>query len=934
MAIRDIINRYIRTPIQNVKLGTTEPLKESLREIGSDITGRDYTQPISDVKDVSEGKFVSTRYGGGAGGISTTSLRGLSAEQKRQLEIQRQREQTQEALNKARQELINQTRNQTQIELRNITSIQQRQQTQRELNQTIASISEWKPKYEKEYYNKPPSQVAKEFINIMKENIKQIPKREQEFRNPFEAFKGAGKRISETKEKEYSPIVKTGTIAPDESPYYTYGELQTQADISREINVQSTINKYQSKIDEYQKVLSKQVNEGEINVEEANKKLADKIKKINENLNKDLNKLQEIRYFKKGVQTGEIVYETSKQIPSLVSLATPITSVLYGTYLASESEKKAPIVIESAKKGVPLYPDVKVPIRERVESSLFIGAGAFRVLGKIRKVEGSIVKGELERLSEQPFKFKGKTIKTERGDITKITGVQRADKLKTEVTIVGRTTREGRNIYFTSGGGEAKVTGELSWNVLGGGKPTYIVNVQQFQMGGKGLGFRTTKVGELFLGGTDDLILRSLAKGKLTQSVGTTTIIPTESTGMLFQTRRAKPYLVFPSPELKYLTQREIKSQAKFISEEFIKNYQTGGIITKDLGSALSLKLPKSNIFIYTSRGDIGRIKIVYPKISEGVKMFKGGLGKKSSQQYLQSLYTPDLLQPISKITTKSAIKIIPKPSTEIIPLVSGAETTLIKPEIKTEVQPVILSGKFQDMTGVSKYQDMTKTKFGDLGVTKNKFDVLTKEVSKQKETQKNILGLKAPQKESLKSQQQIKQKTLQKEALALSSLLLQKQRLKQQQVQRLTQQLKTKLKQPQKQTYKFPTPIKFGLFTLISDVKKGKVKDEEIFEVFGKRFGKDIKLFETPEKKKAEAELSKFLRGTLGRSGFITKAGEKIESSLLLSPMFRRAKREPKRVVQKARFSLSAPSEVQEIQYFRGKSRGKRGRKNINWFS
>jgi len=792
------------------------------------------------------------------------------------------------------------------------------------------SISPWKAEYGEQYYDKPPSQVAKEFSSIMWQNIKQIPKREQDFRNPFLAFKGSGRRTSEIKSSQYSPIIKPGTISLDESPYYTYGELQAEQDLSKQVSFQNVLNKYQSEADKIKEKLNKDVQTGKISVEKANEKLDNEIIKINKKMNTDLDKIENVRYFRKGVQTGDIVYSASKQIPALASLSTPATSVLYGAYLASESEKKAPIIIESKEKGVPLYFDVKVPLREKIESSLFIGACAFGTLGKMRKIESSIVQDELMRLADEPFKFKGTTIKTNKGDISIIQGVQKYNKLKTDVNIIGRTTQEGKYGYMSAGTGEAKVTGELSWNVLGGGKPTYIANVQRFRMGGKGLTFQTGKTGELFLG---DFNL--LARGKLGQGVGSTTIIPTERTGIIFQTTRARPYLNFPSSKIRYLTDAEIKSKAKFISEELTRSYKIGGTITKDLGSTLSLKLPKNRFFVYTSRGDVGTIKVIYPKLSSEVKIFRGGLGKKSSQEYIQSLYatTPDLLQPLSKSTTESTIKLIPKPSTNIVPFVSAAATT-IKADVKTKViQYPIGVNRFQDMTGGSKFKDIRSSRFGDLGVmgsvlvpeTKSLAKLKIVQTEKQKEESISIgktktISLLKPaekQKEALKS--------LQKSSLRLKQRQVQKQLLEQLSLQRLMQK--------QKVTTKTPTPIipiiAFPkLSGLLKDIKKGKVKDKDIFKVFSKRFGKPLDLGKFETQKESEKKLKSYLKQTLGASGQIFKNDKPLkfwELKTFFGREWRPAKKDMSRIVQRSPFRLTkGDSQVQEIQYFKKKSKKK----------
>lgn len=107
------------------------------------------------------------------------------------------------------------------------------------------------------------------------------------------------------------------------------------------------------------------------------------------------------------------------------------------------------------------------------------------------------------------------------------------------------------------------------------------------------------------------------------------------------------------------------------------------------------------------------------------------------------------------------------------------------------------------------------------------------------------------------------------------------------------------------------------------------KKAESEGFEVFGKRFGRDLSLGVFPTKRKAKQKLESFLVGTLGRSGFVEKGGKKVKLDLL-GGMFRPAKKDPFRVVQKAKFSLGTSSEKSEIQYFKKKSSKRKKTKNV----
>ena len=115
----------------------------------------------------------------------------------------------------------------------------------------------------------------------------------------------------------------------------------------------------------------------------------------------------------------------------------------------------------------------------------------------------------------------------------------------------------------------------------------------------------------------------------------------------------------------------------------------------------------------------------------------------------------------------------------------------------------------------------------------------------------------------------------------------------------------------------------------MLDALKKG-LGEENIFRVFGRRFGQDIQIGEGEAKEK----LKSFLKKTLGRSGQIKKGGEALEfKNLGFGNEFRSAKKDITRIVQKAKFSLGTGSEVLEIQRARKGSNNPKRRKSINWF-
>ena len=153
------------------------------------------------------------------------------------------------------------------------------------------------------------------------------------------------------------------------------------------------------------------------------------------------------------------------------------------------------------------------------------------------------------------------------------------------------------------------------------------------------------------------------------------------------------------------------------------------------------------------------------------------------------------------------------------------------------------------------------------------------------------------------------------------------KQITKQKQIQQPIIQPTQQPKPPQPKPKIIPKPIP----DLEEETPKKKSEEDlfkKEFEVYGRRYGKDISIGEFETEKKAKKAFVKFAKGTLGRSGYIEKGGRKIPfEKLNLGMEFRPSKKSRTRLVQKAKYSLGTPSEVSEIkQARRSKS------KEIKW--
>jgi hypothetical protein len=128
-------------------------------------------------------------------------------------------------------------------------------------------------------------------------------------------------------------------------------------------------------------------------------------------------------------------------------------------------------------------------------------------------------------------------------------------------------------------------------------------------------------------------------------------------------------------------------------------------------------------------------------------------------------------------------------------------------------------------------------------------------------------------------------------------------------------QQPKPKIKPPFRFIPKLPLPTK-------KIKKSSKEVLSDMFEIFTRKAGKDIKIGEAETQQEAQSRLTKELRTSLRASGFIERKGQKVEVSNLFGGEFAPSKKDIFRVVQRREKRLSTRPEVSEIQSFKRRSK------------
>ena len=346
-----------------------------------------------------------------------------------------------------------------------------------------------------------------------------------------------------------------------------------------------------------------------------------------------------------------------------------------------------------------------------------------------------------------------------------------------------------------------------------------------------------------------------------------------------------------------------------------------------------------------TGISDRGIIRVTTVPTDIGFKQFIGG-GKKSSQQYIQSLYqeTPTIVtpKPSPKISIPRVKITPPSPSLtsqELAPrMVGGLGYGVSKyvgpyyaPEGElvytgTTIPPVVIGGDLSEVrvgTGIDVGTDIKtgldiKQETGlDIGM-----DIKTTQIFRQPvRTQIKVL-------EKVKQLQEQEQKQVQKLIQPLKSL--QKEKQIQRQVLKLREVLKTVQRPKTKPIPKVPDIIipTLGLGKAIEKVKGMKQGE---FEVFVKEFGKDVSIGLFPTKERAKEELIGKLKSTLRAGGYVTQEGKKLKFGELgiLGGEFRPGKKDIFRVIQRKERRLGMKGETTELQFFRKKPSKSKRRKS-----
>lgn len=430
------------------------------------------------------------------------------------------------------------------------------------------------------------------------------------FKNLFSRFSTTNKRTSwenildpldrsaQAKfEKTAYTTTKVGSISPGESTFkdITYGDLQFKRDINILKETSPKIGSAKKDIENYYKDLQSNVNKGTISLGVAKTLGEQKVGRVSEQLNKDIGDV-----YKKypGVQgLGEKKSDIRNFIKG-VAYSNPLTTAIV---IADES-KKSPLKPIDINAPLQTYPDIKLTTEGKIASGFvvggaLVGASKFGIYGLTEK---AIVTKDVAQLSKQPWATKSLVLIGDKTGKLLYKGERNYFGLKQKVNLAGKLYKIGSKKYIIPEGvGVLKTVGKLPWNIMGGGKSTQLISSSAFSFGEKGV---------------------SLGLEKVSIGVSKNVFIPKISSSAMFQ---------IPS------TKKQAIKTGKSIGKQWYKNVEYGGtgIISYDVRP--SIKVGKDLYFGFTPNykreiSEYGLTKVIYPKPTSSVKVFRGGGGAKT----------------------------------------------------------------------------------------------------------------------------------------------------------------------------------------------------------------------------------------------------------------------------------------------------------------
>ncbi len=549
------------------------------------------------------------------------------------------------------------------------------------------------------------------------------------------------------------------------------------------------------------------------------------------------------------------------------------------------------------------YNPISFVKKHPIETGLIVGGlalgGGLKIRNNIRvgrineALDKEISAIENKRLSSLTFEDKG-------NGFVIGTGYAETENTIKEISYLGKIKKtESGKKFIPSGEGMKTISGVIDVK----GEKYIFTGGQEFKFGSRGKNIHLGNLGNKFdIFGNP--LLSNKGNIKAFEEVGTSTILtPKES---YFGISRLETEGNIRAKALKDLG-KQLRKPNK-VSEETIKD------ISLPIGQRNLLLQINKNAGLRVNPQEVGVI-ITIPKNEIKVnKGFKGG-GSKSSKQFFENLYKEKNIPQLSLMSNN--LEIIPKVkikskftgsvvSASVVNEFSKPSMgkTTIKQEVKRDVKNIkqirenaLIQPKIQLIKEEEKQRSMGRS--GQVSISR------TKEIQKPSIKIKNKVGeifnQKSKQPIKPKPRTYIRTKMVEQQEIPQNMKILVRNIITQNLIEEKLSIPRIKIKNKVNKTKKYK-----------------KIIADELFKIYGKRYGKFKKIGTAKTKKGAIEEAKKFSLETLGASTLVEKGGRKIDVSL--GEGFRKSKSNRFIQVQRRGKRLTSSGERKEIKRSRKK--------------
>jgi hypothetical protein len=284
-----------------------------------------------------------------------------------------------------------------------------------------------------------------------------------------------------------SSQIKSGTISPNESPFYSYADLQKNIDVNRFAQSTKIQTGYVNQLNTYASGLQSQINTGNISYDTATGLLNTKTTNLNTAMNVDLSKIN----YGNNIINPNIPL---KDVGTFIADTIPMVSFSKALKLTQESPDYYSYATTSTKIN-PAYVGNLPKFGNTPEATSYVISGAINTLIPtafgVKAIERGIISEQFAGLSKAPIIFKEINI-GEDISLATFKANQEYGNLIREFSGAGKVISQGENKFIMPVGKLQTTTSGEVWNILNAPLGTKVFGYEEGMFGTKGI----TKQGE------------------------------------------------------------------------------------------------------------------------------------------------------------------------------------------------------------------------------------------------------------------------------------------------------------------------------------------------------------------------------------------------------------------------------------------------------